>query len=267
MNKVSIIVTTWLEKNKHYLDLVIQSIKRLDYDQSLLDITVVGKKSYKPVYQGVNTVAPDSDDFGNAEGLNFGVLHASADSDYYLLLNDDVILTKSSLLNMVEASRGNCIVNPISPCDNGLQYALHFGFWKDGNTYSVQSQFTRYDDLKEYIPELMAAQSGYPTGQIKMDHLCMFATLIPKKAWQTIGPLEEKFKTGPDDIDYSKRAKACNIPMVITLDAVVWHFGGVTSSETLTNQKRIDNALAYKAKWGELPEYVTEEELTRLRDG
>lgn len=263
--RVSICITTWLEKNSHYLDAAIESIYRLDYPRELLDIVLVGKKSYKPIYPGVQTVAPDSDKFGNAEGVNFGVKHCHPDSEYLLLLNDDVILTKNCLSNMINASQGQSIVNATSPCDNRSAYFLQFGFVHQEQALRIDGSSFRYDDLKPYLSSLMSAQSLYPAGVILQDTLCMFATLVPRQVWNKLGPLDEAFKTGPDDIDYSIRARKHRVPLLIALDALIWHFGGVTSSETLTDAKRVENVEAFRLKHGHLPKFVTEESHAKMK--
>lgn len=260
VKKVSIIVTTFFEKTKPYLDLCIKSVENLDYPKDRLEIILVGKKSYQPTYENVKTVAPDKDEFGNSEGINFGVSHASKDSGFYFIINDDCILTKNSLKNMVECvGDSDSILNPISPCDNGSAYQLRFHVNKGDKVYQLNDSFYRLGDLSEFTNELVNAESLYPSGAIRQAILCMFATLIPKKVWDKIGPWDENFKTGQDDIDYSFRAQANKVGLFVCLNALVWHFGGVSTSEGISMEKRKENVRYFKKKWGTLPPYVTED--------
>lgn len=248
--KVTIIVTTWLYENKPYLDACIDSILNLDYPQELIDVILVGRKGYQPSYFGVQTVVKDSDDFGNSEGMNFGASFAEKDTDFLLFLNDDTILTKSSLKNMVNiAQDADIILGPISPCDNRLKYQLGFGF-KDEDGQFVSVEANQYRIEQRYVKPMMEAESFYPPGIIFQSHLYFYAVLIPKRVWDLVGTFEEKFKTGPDDIDYSRRAQEKGIPIGICLNALIWHFGGTTANRTLTPEIREANARAWKEKWG-----------------
>lgn len=245
MKKVSIICTTWLEDTKPYLDACMDSILNLNYPQHLLDVILVGRKSYKPEYPGVETVAPDSDSFGNSEGMNFGASFAEADTDFYLFINDDVILTADSLLNMVRSAADNeVILGPISNCDQSGKYVLAFpGFNQRQLRFEPK-------ELKEVSKALMNAQSLYPPGVIVQSHLFFYCTLIPKSVWNKVGKFDEQFKTGPDDIDYSIRAEKLRIPLGICLDSLVWHFSGVTADKTLTPEMREKNQKAFEDKHG-----------------
>lgn len=249
--KVAIIVTCWLYENKPYLDACIDSILNLDYPQELLDVIIVGRKSYQPSYFGAQTVVKDSDDFGNSEGMNFGASFADKDTDFFLFLNDDTILTKDSVTNLVRAAQdAEIILGPISPCDTGLHHVLFFGFHDENEklvNFTGKNQ-TRIE--QNYVEPMMNAKSVYPNGLILVPHLFFYAVLIPKKVWDKVGKFAEEFKTGPDDIDYSYRAKKLGIPLAVCLDSLIWHFSGITSERTLTPQMREENAKKWKEKWG-----------------
>jgi GT2 family glycosyltransferase len=245
--RVAIIITTWLEETKPQLDACIESIINLDYPQHLLDVILVGRKSYQPEYPGVETIYPDSDDFGNSEGMNWGAryaLHQEEHPDFLMFLNDDVVLTKNSLANMVSTADNNSLIlGPISNCDQGIKYFLHLP--------QVPNQIRMpADEYSEWSKMAMNYLSPYPPGVIFQSHLYFYAVLIPTHVWREVGEFEEKFKTGPDDIDYSKRARGKNIPIGVCLDALIWHASGVTADKTLTPQLREANAKAWREKHG-----------------
>ncbi len=250
MPKVSIVVITYLERSKQYLDLCIESIRRLDYPAEQLEVILVGRKSYAPTYDGVRTVWPEPEEFGNAVGLNYGLSLTDPSSTHILMLNDDVILTRDSLKNMVAmAGTDDMLLMPISPCDNYLKYSLHFPFEHLGAAHALTERFYRYDDLAPYAGSLMRARSIYPQGAIVTDMLCLFCCLIPRSTYEKIGAFDEGFKTGQDDYDYCIRARQLNIPRLIALNVLVWHFGGVTADHTLTPEVRMANIEHFKAKW------------------
>lgn len=250
MSKVSIIVNTWSPEALRYLSLCMESIRALDYPKELLDVVLVGRKSYAPEYAGVKTVAPDSDAFGNEFGQNFGVQHADPDSKYLFLINDDVCLTRDSLKNLVElADDQDMILSPISQCDNYWKYQLHFPIQHEGQTLFLTDRFYRLEQLEQYRASLMSAQSIYPPGVIITDMLCLFAAFIPRSTWEKIGPLDENFDTGQSDFDYCLRARELNIPRLIALNSLVWHFGGATSETSHTDERRKKNTAYFQEKW------------------
>ncbi len=258
MKKVSIIVTTYRSASFNYLSLCMESIRRLDYPKDKLDVIICCHKqqfhSYaKDYFKDFKVVSPILSEYGNSEGLNFGISHAAKDSEYYFILNDDVILTKDCLTNLVNKSSDQSIMMPISPCDNYRQYSLCMGFEHQGGFKILEKQFYRLPELKDFTEEMMGAKSLYPAGLLVMPMLCMFATLIPKAVWQKLGPLDENFKTGPDDIDYSIRANQAGIKLLVALDSLVWHFGGVTADDSVSVKRRKENLIYFKQKWGYFP--------------
>jgi GT2 family glycosyltransferase len=248
--RVSIVINTWSLSSKPYLDLCIDSVKQLNYPKELLDVVLVGRKSYAPEYAGVKTVAPDSDEFGNELGQNFGVAHTNPESKHLFLINDDVFLTKNCLRNLVEAAGDqDLLLVPTSPCDNQWKYLLTFAVEHEGMHMILTDRFYRYEDLAPYAQSMINAESLYPSGLVLTDKLCLFAVLIPRSTWNWMGPMDEGFNTGQSDIDYSLRARERNIPRVIALNAIAWHFGGATSGDTFTDEHRRKNAEYFARKW------------------
>lgn len=263
--KVSIILTTFLPKSKRYLDLAIRSIENLDYPKELIEVILVGKKSYQPHYVdrpfNIRTVAPDTDEFYNAFGLNYGFTHADPESQYLFIMNDDACFTRDSLRLMVECAGDHKVfVQPLSPCDNHRLYSLAMGYMKNGTLKQLNDRHYVYEQLENDIPEMLNAQSFYPPGILRNEFHCMFATLIPMQAYRDIGPWDDKFKTGQDDLDYSLRGSQKGYQCITALNALIWHFGGVSvNTGTLTPELRKSNLAYFKEKWGGYPPGVTQE--------
>ncbi len=248
--KVSIVVTAYLKANKRYLDLCVRSIKNLNYPADLLDVVVVTHRDYQPEYAGVKVIWPDKEKYWNSEGMNFGVAHSHPDSKFLLILNDDTMLTKNSLRNLVLTVGDNLFcVNALSPCDNGIRYHLHFGFTHDGVRFQLPERAYEYEHLEKYFDSMLNSDSYYPAGLVSQDFLCIYATLIPRKVWEMVGEFDERFRTGPEDIDFSRRAKEKGVHLFSVLDALIWHFGGVTAKHTIDPAQRLANEEAYVAKW------------------
>lgn len=250
--KVSIIIPTLSPKTKRYLDLCIDSIRNLNYPQDLLDVVISSERAYSPSYPGVLTVKHEKPMRSFAEAVNFGVTRSAADSKYLFLLSDDVILTTDSLKNLVHLSDdADAILGPISNCDNYWTYHLNFEVEHKGERLAINERFMRLEDVSSFVPSMKRAKSLYGAGAIKVETLCFYATLIPRKVWQCLGPLDERYLTGFEDSDYCERAKRRGIKLFTALDALVWHFGGVTTSETLTQADRDENERKFFEKWAQ----------------
>lgn len=261
--KISIVITTYLEETKPYLDLCIKSIENLDYPKEKLDVVLVGRKGYAPEYPNVITVAPPQEKFHNPVGVNYGISKAHPDSEHFLMINDDTILTKNSVKNMVQYASGHdCLIQPISPCDNYSMYHLIFPFRHEDKTMTLVDRFHRYKDLEPYFDALMNTDSVYPPGAFPQPHLCMFATLIPRKVWEKVGGFDENFKTGQDDIDYCKRVKNAGFNLNLALDVLIWHFGGVSADKTMDQSLRQESIKYFYQKWKEVPVYASIEATT-----
>ncbi len=239
--KVSIIVTTYLEKTKPYLDICLESINNLAYNGPIETI-LVAPQHFCPSYNNVRTVVPPEKEYHNPHGINVGFAAASPDSTYCLYLNDDVCLTRKSLTNLVESAGDNLgLFN--ATCHDGQ--GTHWLGVPKPTLWQLQS--------KEFKQSLMDMDSPYPAGIFRVPYLCMFATLIPRKAWEVIGDWDEKFLTGADDVDYSYRAIQKGIGLYQTLDSLVYHGGGKTADITMDSPKRKATAKYFYEKWGQMP--------------
>lgn len=248
--KVSIVIPTLSPKSKDYLDLCMASIQNLDYPKELLDVVISSPQGYAPAYWGQALTYEHSGQRDFAEAINLGVNWTDTSSKYILLLSDDVIMTRDSLKNMIQTlGDTDAIVNATSNCDNYWKYVLSFTFEKGGERMGVLSRYFKLDDVREVTTELMNAKSLYPSGALFTDTLCFYATLIPRTVWDKVGRLDEQFKTGYEDSDYCSRARNLGIPLYIQLDAIIWHFGGITSEEYLTKEMSDKNLELYTKKW------------------
>ncbi len=234
--KVSIIVTSYCPESEPYLNLCIKSIKNLSYDN--FETILVTRPGYFPLFDGVKTTYPSKLEFWNSTGLNWGVNQASKDSEYYFLINDDVILTKDCLQPLVATLQEKAI-GQVMPIGNDMQGRYFF----PELSLKLNLEFAENNEKT-----LMGAQSTRPMGIIVADTLCLYAQLISKRVWDEVGPFDENL-TGQDDIDYSLRVRQKGYINAIELSSLVWHFGGVSAAVTLTDEKRRIAMETFKKKW------------------
>lgn len=252
-SKVTIVCATYLKENDKYLRVAIESVKNQNYDNYEMILVSSGSHVPENIPKWITHIHHQTQHH-YPEAINSGVKLADPESKYYLIINDDVILTKDAVTNLVHSAGDNQIIlNPISNCDNMFKYNLAMGYKKDGDFVILNKRFYRYDDLKDQFDDLMNASSIYPWGIIGQDFVCFYATLFPKKVWDKLGGLDPQFKTGQDDVDCSLRAKQMNIPCGIVLNSLIWHYGGATADLALTPEIRRENIEYFSKKWGKLP--------------
>lgn len=255
MNKplVTIVCATYLEENDRYLRTALKSIENQTYKNIEFILVSSGEYEPKDLPDWVRHIH-HSKRHHYPEAINSGFKYASKDSKYYFMINDDVIITKDAIENMVGViGESEIVLNPISNCDNGFKYHLVMGFFKNGDFIPMKQRFYRYDDLKDNHLDLMDTHSLYPWGIVAQDFVCFYATMMPKTVWDKVGGLDNEYQTGQDDVDFSLRAKKIGIPCGIALNALIWHYGGATADIALTQENRAFNIDYFKKKWGQNP--------------
>lgn len=235
--KVSIIVTSYCPESRGYLDLCIDSVRGLTYDN--FETILVTRPGYEPFYENVLTVYPKKENFWNSTGLNYGVECSDPEAEYYFLINDDVILTKNCIQGLLSALQDPRI-GQVMPIGNDMQGRYDFPMLPPGVTLK--------DIPKNQLTQIMGLDSPYPKGIIFADTLCLYAQMISKKVWNEVGPFDETL-TGQDDIDYSLRVRQKGYINGIELSSLVWHFGGVSAAVTLTEEKRKIAMDTFQKKW------------------
>lgn len=243
---VSIIVTAYLKESKPYLDLCMDSISHLDYPKESCEVIIVSPDHYRPMYDNAVTVTPIKPSYWNAHALNYGIECASDKAAYYLLLNDDVILTHNSLNNLVYASsfmgdRANLM--PISNDQQG-KYFLP----TPGGTGPYRIEQIKNAEM------LIESNSPYREGIIFYDTLCLYAHLLPRNIWNTVGSFDETME-GQIDIDYCMRIRQMGFLNGIALDSLIYHAGGVSADITMTARAREESIKTFKDKWGVEPKW------------
>ncbi len=239
MPKVSIIITSYFERSRPYLDLCLRSIRGLDYPKDQLEVIVVGRKDYMPRLEGVKTVSPNEVKFWPPVGLNHGI--AKSTGEFIFVLNDDTICTKDSLRNLVRALERNTQVGLLMPISNDQQSRYH------ANVGIVARPY-RIEELEGRAHLLMAQESPYPPAYSFHQTLCIYAFLMRRAVYDQVGPFDESL-IGQDDIDYTLRIGQNGLLNAIAYDSIVYHFGGVSADHTFTAANRDESMKRFQAKW------------------
>lgn len=214
--KVSIIITSYCPESRKYLDECVKSVKGLLYDN--YEIIIVGRPDYLPEYPDCKTISPPQMQFWNSTGLNEGAKHAAG--DFLFFLNDDLVLSRTSLSNLVSSLLDNPDVGLLMPMGNDQQ-----GRYRLSNDCS------------------------YPRGLMFCETLCLYAVLMRKSVFEQVGGFDTSL-LGLDDIDYSLRVRQHGLKNAIEISSFVYHYGGVSAAHTLNDDKRKKAQEIFKAKWG-----------------
>ena len=254
-DKVSIIVPAYFtnDENQKYLDLCLRSIKAQTHTN--YEVIVSSSGPQKPIVPDNYRHVHSEERLHFPKAVNQGVRASDPNSKYVFILNDDVCLTQTCTEVLVEAVGNNSVVaNPLSNCDNFARYQMVVGFNRGEDFCPVPVRFMRYNQIEGDEELLIKAKSIYPPGLINQNWLAIYATMIPRRIWDMVGEIDENFKTGQDDLDWCLRARKLNIPSVVAIHALAWHFGGVTSSLVIDNEMREHNFKTFRDKWGISPE-------------
>ncbi len=150
-----------------------------------------------------------------SQAINFGVAHARG--DFFLLLNPDILLDPTAVHHLVEAARRDPACAAVAaklklwwaPAFlNGLgNYVGPFSWGTDiGLGHLDLGQFDHWEEIPS---------------------ACFAATLIPRSAWDKVGPLDEGFPLYYEDAEWCYRARSLGLIIRPAPQAVVFHaFGG-----------------------------------------
>ncbi len=199
-----------------------------------------------------------------SQAINFGA--ARAQGDYFLLLNPDVLLDPLAIHHLVEIARQDTTCAAVAaklklwwaPAFlNGLgNYVGPFSWGTDiGLGHLDLGQFDRWEEIPS---------------------ACFAATLIPRSAWDKVGPLDEGFPLYYEDAEWCYRARSLGLSIRPAPRAVVFHaFGGRRPSgqaDPLTPRKLERVAygrlrFAYKLADKSLPRFLRNYALEDLLNG
>ncbi len=159
---------------------------------------------------GTGVDAPDDtvvlrlrDNRGFAGGANAGLDHAFlAGAAHAVLLNDDLLLGAGCVKALVTAAGEGGAASPRIDGPPGFAFA--------GGELEPGRGFGRH----------VEGASDYLSGAC----LC-----ISRTAWERVGPFNEELFLYYEDVDWSLRARALDVPLTLALGASASHSGGASS--------------------------------------
>jgi GT2 family glycosyltransferase len=179
---------------------------------------------------------------GFPAACNIGLARAAGDP--VVLLNNDTVLTRGWLTALVRHLVEDRRLGMVGPVTNAI-----------ANEARVEVGYTDLRRLPAWAAEWIRAHDGET---IPISMLAFFCVALRRAAYESIGPLDERFGLGLfEDGDYNRRARARGWKIRCARDSFVHHWQ-YASFRRLGKDAYFalyeDNRRKYAAKWREAPE-------------
>jgi hypothetical protein len=212
-------------------------------DHSLQEIEKVNIANLKLIANSSNL------GFGKAcnEGLK------NAEGNYYLLLNPDIELSKTSILNLLafaEEYADAGIWGGVTVTEQGEPDGKNA--WKESTLWGFFCWavfLTRFfPTLKLFSPDDYYGRSWGKFNKVDAITGCFF--LISSDLWKRLGGFDERFFMYSEEIDLCLRARQIGAQPIITNQATIVHYGGgTTTSENKINLMYKSKLMYFKKHW------------------
>ncbi|MHB9155197.1 MAG: glycosyltransferase family 2 protein [Endomicrobiales bacterium] len=240
--KVSIIILTF-----NQLDMTRQCIESLekhtkcDYEIIIVDNgSSDGTREYLnallPAKSGLRLIFNDKN-LGFSKANNQGI--RIAEGDYFLLLNNDVILTAGWLERLLACAESDPAVGVAGPCTN---HAVG---------QQVVNAKLELDDpaIQKFACMQLMKNAG---NWFETHRIIGFCLLARREVIEKIGMLDERFGPGGfEDYDFCLRVKQAGYKIMIAGDVFVYHIGGQGYSQNNLDydKLRYQNVQIFIEKW------------------
>lgn len=216
MPKVSVIVLTYnnLELNRKCIQSIIDNTGYPNYeliivDNKSTDGTVEYLHEVEQWNNGKIKIIFNQENSGFAGGNNIAISQSTG--DYILLLNNDTVVTRGWITNMVKHLKQNPNYGMCGAVTNSI-----------GNEAQINVKYSNYNELLEFAFAYTQIHMGEEYNNA--DRLAMFCAMIPKGIISKCGMLDDNYKVGMfEDDDYAQAVKKQGFELVIAEDAFIHH--------------------------------------------
>ncbi|HYO98978.1 MAG TPA: glycosyltransferase [Pyrinomonadaceae bacterium] len=198
-------------------------------------------------------VVLNDSNLGFAAANNIGIKMATG--DYIVLLNNDTVVSRAWLTNMIRHLAADPQIGLIGPVTNEIS-----------NEAKIPVGYSRLEEMPTWVASHVREHDG-ETFEIPV--LAMFCVAMRREVFERVGLLDERFGLGMfEDDDYTRRIKQAGYTSVCARDAFV-HHAGRASFKLLGDQKYFEifvcNRSLYEQKWGEMWQpHLSEQDRERL---
>ena len=264
------IIVTW--NRKDYVLSLLDTIDKLEYPQHLIDIVVVDNASSDDTVEEIKNRYPDvhllvnDENLGGTGGFNTGLAYAFKQAarqyEYLWLLDNDVVVHRDALREMVTilegepgvAVAGSTMMQLTFPwrinemgafvdTDNGLLILnRHMEVVESLSGESVQQLLTRPIDLSQELVHCEPWQ--------EVEYVAAASLLIRFSVAEAAG-LWDDFFIHFDDVEWCLRIRKMGYGVVASARSLIWHLPGINKVPTWVMYYDIRNILYLLEKHGE----------------
>jgi GT2 family glycosyltransferase len=233
--KVSIVILTWnglklvleLLKDINKLETKGLNTETIVVDNGSTDGTQEKLRGYKLQNMPFKLIR-NKENLGFAEGNNVGMREATKrGADYVLLLNNDVILPKNLLVQLIKVAEDDKKIGLLAP---KMYFAKGYEFHKErysnkdlGKVIWYAGGMIDWDNIYSSHKGVDEVDKGQYDKQEETDIVNGACALIRKEVIEDIGYLDKKIFLYWEDADYSQRARKKGWKIVYTPKTHLWH--------------------------------------------
>lgn len=240
MLKVVIIIVNW-NGLKDTLE-CLGSVEKLNLDGLNLSIIVVDNASSDNSVREISkrfpmlTVIKNIQNVGFAEGNNIAIRQQkNQNNDYIFLVNNDTILEKNCLKNLVESMEKDKKTGIISP---KIYFAKNFEYHKERYKENERGKIIWYAGGQIDWNNVFCSHRGVDDvdiGQyekeIETDFVSGCGMLIQKEVINEIGLFDKNFFMYQEDVDFCIRAKNKGWKIKYNPSGIMWHKNASSSGK------------------------------------
>lgn len=177
---------------------------------------------------------------GFAGGNNDGI--RLANGEYIVLLNNDTLVTRGWLTNMLKRFVTDDKIGMVGPVTNSI-----------GNEAKIPVSYDHISDMHQFAFQYTQRHMGLNyTPSINV--LAMFCVMIRADVIEQVGLLSEEYGIGMfEDDDYANKVKAAGYKLVLAEDAFIHHYLSISFNK-IESKERMElfekNKKIYENKWG-----------------
>ena len=232
MRKIAIVILNWNGKSDTLECL--KSLEKLKVDKYQLQIFVVDNAStdgsasvIEKKYKNIS-VLRNKDNLGFAEGNNVGIKRAlKNDADYVVILNNDTVIDKDLVNELVKAFDSQPEAGIISP---KIYFAKGFEFHKNRYKKGELGKVIWYAGGKMDGNNVLGSHRGVDwvdRGQydeiVETDFATGCCMAVKSTVFKKIGLFNREYFLYWEDVDFCQRAKRAGYKILYTPSAQLWH--------------------------------------------
>lgn len=221
-----------LEKYSDYPNLEIIAVDNASTDETPQELKAWAAAAPNRIH-----IANDKN-LGFSAGNNVGL--AAATGDYLVILNNDTYVTPGWVRSMVNHLRRNPEAGLVGPVTNNI-----------GNEARIEIAYSTMEEMIEVAGEYTRKHAGIT---FPIATAAFFCVMLTRKAYETVGPMDEAFGIGFfEDDDYCRRLTQHGFQILCADDVFIHHHLSASFDKLKAEAKQKlfeTNRAIYEAKWG-----------------